>query len=282
LVERERPGPTRSVSFGTDESDQWPASIRLPADEGQVVEEALKASRDRLHDAQRAAAEADVTVKVSWADALVGMAHSVLTTDASGAEVSSRPGVLLHLQAPVGDAEAWRAEMHMGPALPPSMRRYLTCDCDIAAVWHTDGRPVQLGRRARTVPRRIRRLVEHRDGGCRVPGCDSTLWVQVHHIIHWEDHGDTVTWNLICLCGHHHRQHHMGLLGITGNADLTDGVTFTTATGRVLEPTGRPTPPTEMPEVEPYDGPTGETLHKHWVVFNRRPPVCDREREPVA
>ncbi|HEX7133034.1 MAG TPA: DUF222 domain-containing protein [Iamia sp.] len=285
LVERERPGPTRSVSFGTDESDQWPASIRLPADEGQVVEEALKASRDRLHEVQRAAAkaraEADVKVKVSWADALVGMAHCVLTTDAAGAEVSSRPGVLLHLQAPVGDAEAWRAEMHMGPALPPSMRRLLTCDGDIAAVWHTDGRPVQLGRRARIVPRRIRRLVEHRDGGCRVPGCDSTLWVQVHHIVHWEDHGDTVTWNLICLCGHHHRQHHMGLLGITGNADIPDGVVFTTATGRVLEPAGRPTPPTAMPTVAPYDGPTGETLHQHWVVFNRRPPACNRAREPA-
>jgi hypothetical protein len=293
---RVRRGPERSVSFGTDEGDQWRASIRLPADEGQVVEEALKASRDRLHEAQRSAAkaraeaegcpttgtDADLGVApVSWADALVGVAHSVLTTDASGAEVSSRPGVLLHLQAPVGDAETWRAEMHMGPALPPSMRRYLTCDCDVSVVWHTDGHPVQVGRTHRIVPRRIRRLVEHRDGGCRVPGCDSTLWVQVHHVVHWEDHGETVTWNLLCLCAHHHRQHHQGLLGITGNADEPDGVTFTTATGRVLEPAGRPTPPTVMPEVAPYDGPTGETLQKHWVVFNPRPPTCNRAREPA-
>ncbi|HEV7720329.1 MAG TPA: hypothetical protein VGO60_03550, partial [Iamia sp.] len=64
---------------------------------------------------------------------------------------------------------------------------------------------------------------------------------------------------------------------------------FTTATGRVLEPSGRPTPPTTMPTVAPYDGPTGETLHTHWVTFTRRPP-CDRhhdrerprEREPAA
>ena len=55
VIERdtgERPGPVRSVSFGTDAADQWRASIRLPADEGAVVEEALKASRDRLHAAQ--------------------------------------------------------------------------------------------------------------------------------------------------------------------------------------------------------------------------------------
>jgi len=299
---RERPGPERSVSFGTDESDQWSARIKLPADEGQIVEEALKASRERLHDAQRAAAkaraeaegrpttgtDADLGVEpVGWADAFVGMAHSTLITDATGAEVSTRPGVLLHLQAPVEDADTWRAEIHQGPALPPSMRRYLTCDCDIAAVWHADGHPVQVGRTHRIVPRRIRRLVEHRDGGCRVPGCDSHLWVEVHHIVHWEDHGDTVTWNLICLCGRHHRSHHMGLLGITGNADIPDGVVFTTATGRVLRPSGTPTPPTAMPVVEPYDGPTGENLHKHWVTFTRRPP-CDRsperrrDREPVA
>ncbi|HMJ79343.1 MAG TPA: DUF222 domain-containing protein, partial [Iamia sp.] len=168
-----RPGPERSVSFGTDESDQWSARIRLPADEGHVVEEALKASRQRLHDAQRTAAQAraeaeghspaatdaDLNVApVGWADALVGMAHSVLNNDASGAEASSRPGVLLHLQAPVGDAEQWRAEMHMGPALPPALRRYLTCDADIATVWETDGHPVQVGRTHRIVPRRIRRL----------------------------------------------------------------------------------------------------------------------------
>jgi hypothetical protein len=297
VVERDRPGPTRSVSFGTDEGDQWRASIRLPADEGQVVEEALKASRDRLHDVQRTAAKARAEAegrrttgtdaelgveRVSWADALVGVAHSVLSHSASGAEVASRPGVLLHLHAPVGDAETWRAEMHMGPALPDAMRRYLTCDCDISAVWHSEGHPVQVGRTQHVVPRRIRRLVEHRDGGCRVPGCDSSLWVQVHHIVHWEDHGETVTWNLICLCGHHHRQHHQGLLGITGNADEPDGVVFTTATGRTLEPAGRPIPPTAMPDVVAYDGPTGETLQKHWVIFNRRPPACERTREPVA
>ncbi|HEV7719876.1 MAG TPA: DUF222 domain-containing protein, partial [Iamia sp.] len=192
---RGQSGPERSVSFATDEGDQWRASIRLPADEGQVVEEALKASRERLHDVQRTAAKAraeaegrsttgtdiDLGVaKISWADALVGVAHSVLNTDATGAEVSSRPGVLVHLKAPVdGDAERWRAEMHTGPALPPSMRRYLTCDGDIAAVWHTDGHPVQIGRTQRIVPRRTRRLVEHRDGGCRVPGCDSHLWIEV-------------------------------------------------------------------------------------------------------
>ncbi len=328
-----RRGPERSVSFGTTASDQWRASIRLPADEGSIVEAALRTARDRLHDArrtaarERAAAALSVTgapgrnasggdapgrnaspaepspagpstadgpgpgtgarplsdrelgvEPVSWADALLGVAHSVLGHTAGGAEVSSRPGVLLHLQAPVDGADHWRAEVHMGPALPDTLRRYLLCDADISTVWHTDGHPVQVGRTHRIVPRRIRRLVEHRDGGCRVPGCDSSLWVQVHHIVHWEDHGETVTWNLICLCAHHHRLHHQGRLGITGNADLPDGVVFTAATGMVLRPAGTPTVPPgpeAMPTVAPYDGPTGERLHRACVAFTRR-------REPAA
>lgn len=282
-----RRGPERSVSFGTDEGDQWRASIRLPADEGAVVEAALRCSRDRLHDAARASARARATDEgrsptgtdrdlgveaVSFADALVGMAHATLGHSASGAEVSARPGVLLHLQAPVDDVPHWRAEVHMGPALPDALRRYLLCDCDIATVWHTEGHPVQIGRTQHVVPRRIRRLVEHRDGGCRVPGCDSTLWVQVHHIVHWEDGGETATANLLCLCAHHHRMHHRGRLAITGDADAPDGVTFTTATGRVLRPPGPPVRPTPaaMPVVAPYDGPTGERLRRDCVHFTRR------------
>jgi hypothetical protein len=211
------------------------------------------------------------------------MARSVLSRDADGAEIATRTGVLLHLRAPTGDADGWRAEMHMGPALPAPLRRYLTCDCDITTVWHTDGHPAQVGRTHRIVPRRIRRLVEHRDGGCRVPGCDRKTNVEVHHITHWEDHGDTVTWNLICLCGHHHRMHHQGHLGITGNADHPDGVVFTTATGAVIRPPGPPPPPTETPTAEPYTGPTGERLHRHHVWFNRRrPDRPDRHREPAA
>ena len=163
----------------------------------------------------------------------------------------------------------------MGPALPPSLHRYLTCDSDLAPVWHTDGRPVQVGRTHRIVPRRLRRLVEHRDGGCRVPGCDRTTHLQVHHIVHWEDHGQTVTDNLICLCSHHHRQHHQGLLDIAGDADEPDGVVFTTSTGRVLRPSGEPIPPRSMPQVPPYAGPTGERLHRDCVTFTKR------RREPA-
>lgn len=138
-------GPERSVTFGTDGA-QWSGRVRLPADEGAVVEAALAAARDRLHDEARAAAKAAAVIEggttvgtdadlgvapVGWADALVGMAKAALGTGGAGAEVDVRIGVLVHLEAP-GPADPhgdrWRASMHGGPALPPAMRRFLTCD----------------------------------------------------------------------------------------------------------------------------------------------------------
>lgn len=282
------PTVDRQVSFGTAEGGGWWANMRLPLDEGLAVEGALKAARDQLHDVARRAAKEkataegrpldEVKVKVpSWADAAVGVAHSVLSGGASGAEMAARSRVLVHLEVPDGGSDGehahWMGSTHLGPALPDELRRYLTCDGDTEVVWKRDGVPVNLGRTKRIVPRRIRRLIEHRDRGCRVPGCDQAWWLQVHHIIHWEDDGETITANLICLCSAHHRLHHQGLLGITGNADLPDGVTFTDQYGRPMEGAtrARPPKPTDMPSVAAYRHPTGERLDKDVVYFTRRP-----------
>ena len=155
----------RGVSFGTDDDGSWWARVRLAADEGKVVEEALKVTRDRLHrEACRAAKQAgaaevadDVEDKdegdagpgvgdVSWADALVGMANAIAATDAAGAENGSRAVAHLHLEHPVeGCGVDWRAELHGGPRLPDALRRYLLCDCDIEIVWTEGGVPVSVG-----------------------------------------------------------------------------------------------------------------------------------------
>lgn len=297
----------RSVAFGADDG-QWWARIRLAADEGAVVEEALQATRDRLHgDARDAAKDRAVAEgrsatgtdaalgveEVGWADAMVGMARSTLV-DGAGADASPvRTAVHLHLERPEpGCGEAWRAELHgSGLALPTWLRRYLLCDCDIEVVWTAEGTPVATSKHLRTPPRRLRRLVEHRDRyRCRVPGCDSTLWLQVHHLVHWEDGGETTTSNLCCLCARHHRMHHQGLLGIVGDADAPDGLIFTTEHGLALDPAGRPRAPEpgEWPEVAAYDGPTGERLQTAWVQFARTPDpdavwaAAGRRRPPAA
>ncbi len=128
-----------------------------------------------------------------------------------------------------------------------------------------------MGRTARTVPNRTRLAIEERDGGCRVPGCDRDKWLHVHHVVHWEDGGTTDTTNLMALCSRHHRLHHRGQLGISGDADVPHGITFTDARGRALASAGRPTPPTEPLPTGNWVHPTGERLDDDCVVFSPPP-----------
>jgi hypothetical protein len=128
-----------------------------------------------------------------------------------------------------------------------------------------------VGRSQRIVPERTRRHVISRDQACRVPGCGAHRLLEVHHIIHWEDHGPTDTPNLICLCPHHHRLHHQGKLGITGNADRPDGVKFTNQAGNPIAQTGTKPKPPGGPPHEPvgiYQHPLGERLKGRWIYYN--------------
>ncbi len=179
--------------------------------------------------------------------------------------------------------------MHLGAALPASLRRYLFCDGDLVPVWERHGTPVAYGRSQRVVPPKVRKLVEHRDGGCRVPGCDVRRWLHVHHILHWEDLGETEPENLVCLCQRHHRLHHQGLLPITGTA--TDLVVCDRR-GRPMEPASAPDPvplPADLTheaektglDASDYVHPLGETLQPKWIDFahNLTPPP---ERQPAG
>ncbi|MGH9264045.1 MAG: HNH endonuclease, partial [Acidimicrobiales bacterium] len=210
----------------------WRLSAELPPDEGALVERALVAARDELF-------HAGEPKDVDWADAFVAMADRSLGS-------SSRPHqdrnlVLLHVGTdPEGSTNG---HLHLGPGLSEGLRRFVGCDARIRAVFEAGGRPVSTGRAFRTVPDRTRIVIEERDRGCRVPGCDRSRWLHVHHVRHWEDGGASDTPNLVALCHRHHRLHHLGRLGIEGNADDPDGMVFTDERGRELDASGRPVPP---------------------------------------
>ena len=153
------------------------------------------------------------------------------------------------------------------------VRRYLCCDARVRAAIEERGRPVSVGRAFRTVPERTRIAVEERDRGCRVPGCPRTKWLHIHHVIHWEEGGATDTPNLIALCSHHHRLHHLGRLGVAGDADEPDGVVFTDDRGRPLRPCGQPRPPVGTVDIDRgrWVHPPSERLDPKWVYFNEPP-----------
>ena len=95
-------------------------------------------------------------------------------------------------------------------AVGPAAARRLACDPILTALLHDEtGRVIDVGRRHRLVTKTLRRAVYDRDGGrCTFPGCDNNRWLDVHHVIHWEDGGRTDLDNLLLLCGTHHRAHH--------------------------------------------------------------------------
>ena len=75
-----------------------------------------------------------------------------------------------------------------------------------------------------TVTPRMRRQVMTRDGYmCRVPGCRSMRFLDVHHIVFQSKRGANKPSNLITLCSGHHQQLHEGKLAISGAAphDIT-------------------------------------------------------------
>ena len=252
----------REVGFGYLDDGSWYLSARLPADEGGTVETALAAARQALvNDSERP----------SWADALLAVADASLAAPGAARPADARHLVLFHVRA---GSDGNVGHLHLGPALPPALRRSLGCDGRTALVAEAAGRKaIDMGRTVRIVPRRTRIAVEERDRGCRVPGCDRRRWLQVHHIVHWEDGGGTDTPNLVALCSKHHRLHHQGQLGIAGDADSPRGLAFTDARGRPLPACGRPDPPPPgwRAEAGNWLHPSGERLDRRWVHFNLPP-----------
>jgi hypothetical protein len=274
--EPETPPEPRNVSFGTTERGTWQLFAELPADEGALVERALVAARDELF----RAGEHDTATnprpdQVSWADAFLAMADRSL----GGA---SRPHhdrnlVLLHIDT--DQAGEINGHLHLGAGVSAGMRRFVGCDARIRPVLEAGGKAVSVGRAFRTVPDRTRVVIEERDRGCRVPGCDRSRWLHIHHVRHWEDGGGSDTENLMALCHRHHRLHHLGKLGMQGNADDPDGIHFTDERGRTLDATGRPILPGARFDAAARDlgipagawsHPTGERLQPWWVHLNER------------
>ncbi len=250
---------TDRCTFHFDDDGTFHLHLQTDKVTGDLIDQALTEARDGLfHDGQK---------DVSWTDAL----RNVCERSLDGVKQPSRRNryrINYHLDVTGGavDARGWR--------LPDMIRRHVTCDGLLSPVFVESGRPVSVGRSQHVVPDRTRRLVELRDQGCRVPGCTQTRWLDVHHIIHWLDLGPTETWNLICLCPHHHRLHHRGKLGISGNADEPGGVTFTNEAGNPIAQSGaRPEPPgaPPSPPIGTYEHPLGERMDGRWLYFSPPP-----------
>ena len=97
--------------------------------------------------------------------------------------------------------------------------RRLGCDGLVECVLGDHRRSLGIGRRSRLVPAWLRRQLWYRDSGCRFPGCGTKNFIHAHHRKHWADGGPTDLFNLILLCGYHHRFLHEHGWMIEGDLD---------------------------------------------------------------
>jgi hypothetical protein len=276
------PEPVARVGFGEREDGTWglAASGLNPLD-GSLVDKALQMARNALFRLRHGPdADPKRVTEVTWADALVHLARvglDALDPDRQ-AGTDRRPGERYLINIHVRAEEPDRARIHLGSILPAHLCREAACDALVRA-WVTDQLGnVGLGRTARVVDPKLRTVIEHRDGGCRVPGCGATRWVVIHHIWHWEDQGPTETWNLVALCPEHHRAVHRGDLVISGSPDLPGDLVFSNRHGRPLRATP-PNPPgappgqaAEAAGLHPsYRPRTGERAQWHWLTWSEHP-----------
>ena len=130
--------------------------------------------------------------------------------------------VVLHVDAEaLADSEtlvdgsvAYESDLEDGVRVSAETSRRLACDASRVVMTHgTDGSVLNVGRKTRTVPPAIRRALDHRDKGCRFPGC-GLRFCDAHHIKHWADGGETRLDGLVLLCRVHHRAVHEEGFGV--------------------------------------------------------------------
>jgi hypothetical protein len=265
--------PQRSLTKTSDEHGSC-YQIRLPHDDAATFDAALASHQDALvaewkrnhgdRDGEDASEEAPPFP--TPVDGFMSLVEAGWDADVARRLHGQRTTVVVHV-----DVKDRIAALHLGPVLPDADRRYLTCDATCEVWFERDGRVIGHGRSARTVGRRLRRALEHRDRTCVVPGCGSTRGLHAHHLQHWEEGGPTELANLVLLCPFHHRAHHESQITLTGPADH---LVVTDAQGREIKPGTLARPPTRPPpQVEPYKSSTGERADWWWYNPFQPPPA---------
>jgi hypothetical protein len=192
---------------------------RLPAEDGTLLVRALEAARERVHERRREEGATASAVPAEQfepprplnVEAVVELAQVALAASA-GDRSPEAAQLLVHvdLEALTGDRPG-RSELEEGPVISPETARRLGCDAETVSSIEQVGLPLSVGRTRRTVPPKLRRLVEARDEGrCRFPGCERRRFLDAHHRRHWAKGGETSLGNLVLLCSHHHRLVHEG------------------------------------------------------------------------
>ena len=203
---------SRALHVYQDEDGTVIIRGRLEPEVGAVVLQALSAARECLYQQARATEPAGdpPTMVQQQADALALLAETALHHGIDPGSPGERYQVVVHVDAGVlANADApGQSVLEGGARVPAGTSQRLACDASRVMMRHDpDGRLLEVGARTRTIPPALRRALQHRDRGCRFPGCGLPFG-QGHHLRHWAHGGPTTLSNLALLCRRHHRAVH--------------------------------------------------------------------------
>jgi hypothetical protein len=208
---------SRGLHVYPDEDGTWRVKGRLAPEVGALLVKALAAARETLYQQARTRAmdtpgtgPETPTMEQQQADALALLAESALHHGLDPGAPGERYQVVVHVEAAVlADTEQpGQSALEDGVRVSAETSQRLACDAGRVVMQHdAEGRLLEIGARTRTIPPALRRALQHRDRGCRFPGC-SVRFGQGHHIRHWAQGGPTTLSNLAILCRFHHRAVH--------------------------------------------------------------------------
>lgn len=205
---------SRWVSYRFSDSEMQ-MRVRLPGAEGAALVTALA----------RRAYQSDVDPvtgvflpqETAMADALIEIASKTLADDSDHDRATILVSTTIETLLGTSDEPASITD---GTTISNPTLQRLACDARLQLVLEDPhSGTVGVGRTTRSIPPWLARVVRVRDGGCRFPDCNRTRWVQIHHLVHWADGGPTDLYNLITLCGYHHRLVHLSGWRISGNPE---------------------------------------------------------------
>src|SRR5204863_9133995 len=228
--ESARQHASRALHVYDDEDGTVVVRGRLAPEVGALLRRALAAARETLYQQRRREETANSSTDASaetpsraqqQADALGLLAETALHHALDPGAPGERYQVVVHVDAPVlaDPDQPGQSVLEDGARVSAETSQRLACDASRVVMQHdADGRTIEIGARTRTIPPALRRALQHRDGGCRFPGCGVRI-AEGHHIHHWARGGPTTLSNLALLCRRHHRAVHEEGYQISREAD---------------------------------------------------------------
>jgi hypothetical protein len=244
---------------------------RLAPEVGALLLRALEAGRDALHERTRhhddTRDDDAPTMAQQQADALALLAETALHHGLDPGAPGERYQVVVHVDAPVlaDPDQPGQSVLEDGVGVSAETSQRLACDASRVVMRHDEeGRVLEISARTRTIPPALRRALQHRDRGCRFPGC-GLRFTQGHHVRHWARGGPTMLSNLVLLCRRHHRAVHEEGYSVDRQVDGT--LQFRRPDGQLLPEAPPPVavPGDPMHVLEAANGARGLHLHARTV-----------------